>query len=367
MKYELKKVKDEYGTPRKTEVKDEITEIKIDTIQMIPKEDAIVVVTKEGYIKRVSPRSMEASEGETGLKELDYVIGKYKMNTMHTVLLFTDLGNYLHIPVYDIPDMKWKELGKHVSNIISLSPSENIIASIPVYDFEEEILVTIASKNGMIKRTKLIDFKVLRYSKAMTCIKLKENDLVISVSEKSDSYVFVTTNNGYGLTYNIEEIPVVGLKTSGVKSINLKNDFVVGTHIYGENDEYLTVITNKKTGKRIKLAEFELTSRARKGVQIIREIKTNPYYILKTCILYYKDSIGLKTSDGLTIMKLTDLPIMDRYSSGSAISKIAIEEVFKIALLKEQDEKEEVLSKENIDLETIDQKMMTIDDFLKEI
>ena len=106
MKYELKKVKEEYATPRKTEVKDEITEIKIDTVKLIPKEDTVVIVTKEGYIKRVSNRSMESSEGETGLKELDYVIGKYRMNTIDTLLVFTDLGNYLHIPVHEIPDMK---------------------------------------------------------------------------------------------------------------------------------------------------------------------------------------------------------------------------------------------------------------------
>ena len=366
MKYELKKVKEEYATPRKTEVKDEITEIKIDTVKLIPKEDTVVIVTKEGYIKRVSNRSMESSEGETGLKELDYVIGKYRMNTMDTLLVFTDLGNYLHIPVHEIPDMKWKDLGKHVSNIITVSSEENIISSLPVYNFDEERYVTLFTKNGMVKRTKLNEFKALRYSKPIVCIKLKDNDRVVDISFNTDKYIFVSTNNGYGLTYKLNEVPIVGLKTSGVKSISLKNDFVVSSQIYGDDLEYLTVITNKMTAKRIKLSEFEVTSRARKGVQIVRDVKTNPYYILKTFIINYKEVLGLKLKDEIIDMKLTELPIMDRYSSGSTISKTDIFDVFEI---KELEDKKEVkvLEKENIDLDSIDQKMMTIDDFLKEI
>ena len=334
---------------------------------MIPKEDVIVVVSNEGYIKRLSNRSMESSDGETGLKELDYVIGKYKMNTMDTLLLFTDKGNYLYIPVYEIPDMKWKDLGKHISNIVSISAEENIIASLPVYDFDKEQYVTIFTKNGMVKRTKLNEFKALRYSKPITCIKLKDDDKVVDVKFNTDKYVFVSTNNGYGLTYKLSEVPIVGLKTSGVKSISLKNDFVVSSTIYGDNLEYLTVITNKMTGKRIKLSEFEVTSRARKGVQIVREIKTNPYYILKTFIINYKETLGLKLKTEIIEIKLTEIPIMDRYSTGSSISKSEIVDVFETKILEFKEEVNTKIEKENIDLDTIDQKMMTIDDFLKEL
>ena len=368
MKHELKKVKEEYGKPRKTEIKDEITEIKIDTVKMIPKEDVIVVVTKDAYIKRLSNRSMESSEGETGLKELDYVIGKYKMNTMDTLLLFTDKGNYLYIPVYEIPDMKWKDLGKHVSNIIPISENENIIYSLPVYDFEEDKYVTIFTRNGMVKRTKLSDFKAMRYSKPITAIKLKDDDLVVDISTSSDSYVFVSTYNGMGLRYRLSEIPIVGLRTSGVKSISLKSDYVVSSHIYSDEYEYLTVITNKMTGKRVKLSEFECISRGRKGVRLIKEIKTNPYYILKTFIVNYKDNLGIKLNDEIDYIKLTELPISDRYSSGSNISKKEILDVFTIKELESKDENvKKVIEKENVDLEIVDQKMMTIDDFLKDL
>lgn len=367
MKHELKKVKEEYATPRKSEVRDEITEIKIDTTKMIPKEDTIVVVTNEGYIKRVSPRSHEATDSETGLKEGDFVVSKYKMNTMDTLLLFTDLGNYLFIPVHEIPDLKWKDLGKHVSNLIAIKSQENIVGSIPVFDFEKEEYITIFSRNGMVKRTKLNEFKVLRYSKPICCMKLKDDDFVTNITNSDLEYTFITTSTGYGLSFLTSEIPITGLKSGGVKSITLKNDFVVNGILYNGDFEYLTVVTDKNTGKRIKLSEFDIMSRARRGVQIIRDIKTNPYHILKSFIINYKESIGIKTDKEFMNVKLTEFPIADRYSAGSNIVKDLILNVYELPKLISKDDQKEVLQKENMNLESIDEKMMTIDDFLKDL
>ena len=367
MKHELKKVKEEYATPRKSEIRDEIAEIKIDTTKMIPKEDVIVVVTKEGYIKRVSIRSHEASDSETGLKEGDYVTGKYKMNTMDTLLLFTDLGNYLYIPVHEIPDLKWKDLGKHVSNLIAIKANENIIGSVAVYDFEEEKYITTFTKNGMVKRTKLSEFKAMRYSKPICSTKLKGDDLVVNITDVQGEDCLVVTNTGYALRFKADEIPVTGLKASGVKSITLKGDFVVSGNIYDKMQEYLTIITDKSTGKRIKLTEFDLLSRARRGVSIIRDIKTNPYHIINAYIVNYKEMLGVKTNKEILDYKLTDLPISDRHSTGSNITKDNIVDTFIIATLKTKEDIKKEVVKENINLETIDEKMMTIDDFLKDL
>lgn len=365
MKEELRRVKKEYATPRKTEIKDEITEIKIDTVKMIPKEDVIVTVTKEGYVKRVSLRSYDENV-ETGLKEGDYIIGKYKMSTLDTLVLFTDLGNYLYIPVHEIPDLKWKEMGKHISNIVSIKAEENIIYSMPVYDFNDNKVITMFTKDGMIKRTNLSDFKALRYNKPITAIKLKDDDRLINVSDSSDPYVFISTNNGYGLTYNVEEVPITGLKASGVKSITLKNDIVVSGELYNDDYEYLTIVTNKNTAKRVRLNEFEKSTRARRGVQIIKEVKTNPYYILNTFIVDYKKQLGLKTATEINEIKLTEIPISDRYKTGSTISKNNILEVYEIKELVSQNEKKKI-EKENISLEDVDKKILTIDDFLDEV
>ena len=356
MKTELKLVKNDYATPRKTEIKEEITEIKIDTTSLIPKEDCMVVVTNEGYVKRVSKRSYGASEEETGLKDKDYVINLYEANTMDTLLLFTDFGNFLYVPVYELPDLKWKDLGKHISNIIKISSDENIISSYLTNDFNNQINFLSFTKNGMVKQTNLEDLKVQRYSKPITLIKLKGDDKAVSTCLALKE-IFITTYNGFGLKYLTEEVPVTGLRGSGVKAINLKNDKVVSASSYNET-HYVAVITDKNTAKRIKIEEFEITSRARKGVLLVRDVKTNPYHILKSFTVKNKVDLGLIT-DELQYLKITELPICDRYQTGTSISKNNIENAFIKANIKEVEEPEI-----DVSLDKVDEQIMTIDDFL---
>ena len=366
MKEELRKIKKEYAIPRKTEIQDEVVEIKIDTTSMIQKEDCIVVVTSDGYLKRVPKRSYSAAEGDTGLKDGDYVSGLYQMNTLDTLLLFTDRGNYLYIPVYDIPESKWKELGKHVSNVIKIDPGENIIYTIPVIDFNKDEYITIVSKNGLIKRTKLDEFKVTRYSKPMTCMKLKSDDKVVMVSNSKKDEIFIVTHRGYALRYLLDEVSPTGIKSSGIKAITLKNDYVVSANIFNQNDEYVTVITEKNTGKRVKISEFDRLSRARKGILIIRDVKTNPYYILTTFIVNNRISLALKVDDKYKIVKVTELPILDRASTGSNLSKHNIAKVLLETKIYEEekiDNIEKVIEKE-VSLSDVDERIMTIDDFL---
>ena len=384
MKKDLRDVRDNYETPRITEIKDEITEIKIDTTAMIPKEDVVVLVTKDGYIKRTSFRSYTASNpDDITIKENDYIIGMYEMNTTDTLLLFTSMGNYLHIPIHIIPDLKWKDMPKHVSNLIEMASGESIVSAIPAYNFETEKNVVIATHDGMIKRSKLKEFKLLRYSKETSCMKLKDNDYVIAAFTEEKPYLFLTTDSGYGLSFKMEEVPVVGVKASGVKAIKLKDDNLVSANQYSENeDEFIAIITDKGTGKRVRLNEFELSTRTRRGLLVIREVKTNPYKVLKTFITDSKNFIGLKNND-INIVKLTELPISDRHSIGSQLTKHNLIDVFQEATLirstKEQidliadkeitkietvEEKEEKPKKEKISLKEIDDRLMTIDDFL---
>lgn len=368
MKEELRAIKKEYAVSRKTQIEDEIVEIKIDTTSMIAKEDCVVVVTKEGYVKRVSTRSYSASEDETALKDGDYIIGIYEMNTLDTILLFTDLGNYLYLPVHELPDLKWKDLGKHISNLIKINESENIIASYPVYDFEADLYITSFTKLGMVKRTKLSDFKVQRYSKPMTAIKLKGEDRVVSISSVQSSSVIVVTEKGYGLRYSTEEIPIVGTKGSGVKAITLKEDTVVSGMLFDPLLDYITVVTDKGSAKRVKLSEIEPLSRGRKGVLLIRDVKTNPYHIMKAFIVSSKSQLGMKTRTEVLTMKLTDLPIADRYSTGSTICKETIKDCFiKTELMRKDHLSNQEIKKqlkEVVSLDNIDEKMMTIHDFL---
>lgn len=419
IKNELREIKKQYSLPRLTQIKEEVEEIKIDNTMMMPREDVVVVVTKEGYIKRVSLRSYASkTEESTVLKENDYLLGLFTIHTLDTILLFTNLGNYLYLPVYDIPELKWKDLGKHISNIIPLSSEEKIIQVIPVYDFNKPIYITSFSKNGFVKRSSLADFKVQRYSKPMSMMKLKDNDEVVSVTDSPLSNVLVVTKNGYGLRYKTEEISILGVKAAGVKSINLKEDEVISGILFDDIEEYVTLITDKGTGKRLKLSEIPMGSRANRGLLLMKEIKSNPSKMNSAYVMNHKNSILVITDNEMKKVKLTEIPIMDRYSNGSYLVKNRIvdtayivemvtkedkqdienydsilhhnEEIISIqesspiedTLEEKKEDKEEVSSikkvdfaiyeegklvQEELDLDDIDRRIMTIDDLLRGI
>ena len=373
IKKELLEIKKEYAEERKTEIKDEITEIKIDQEALIPKEDVIVSVTSEGYVKRTSKRSYQSSsEEDITLKDNDYLVGLYEMNTLDTLLIFTNKGNYLYVPVYNLPDMKWKEMGKHISNIVTIKDDEKVVAAKPVYDFESKEVITIFSKMGMVKRTLLSEFKAMRYNKPIVCMKLKYDDEIVNVTSSSESEVFIATNNGYGLWYSASEIPVVGLKAAGVKSIKLDNDYIVSADIFNSTSEYITVFTDKNTAKRVKLSELEKSSRARKGLLLVRLVKTNPHKLISSYITNSKDKIGVINLKGINIFKNSEIAISDRYSTGSSISNVRVIKTFIPKELENKDNIKEVEiietveeePKKEVSLKEIDEEILTIDDFL---
>ena len=371
IKEDLRKIKKEYAIPRRTEIVEEMEEVKVDTTRMIPKDDVIVVVTNDGYIKRVPLRSYSSSEEETTLKENDYVIGLYNITTLDTILLFTNLGNYLYVPVYDIPEAKWKDLGKHISNVIPLSDNEKVIKSIPVYNFEENRYITSFSKNGMIKRTLLSDFKVQRYSKPIKMMNLKDDDELVSVTDSNYSNVFIATSLGYGLWYDISEVPVVGIKAGGVKAINLKDDFVVNGELFDASNEYITILTDKGTGKRMRLTELEKTSRAKRGILLMKVIKSNPSKIINTYIINSKNNIGIISDNYSKVVKITEVPIMDRQSNGSYVIKDKIISSYEVTSLITKDDvidkDKVVVEKKEISLKEIDDKLDNIDSIIKDI
>lgn len=362
---DLRKVKKEYASPRKSEIHEEIEEIKIDTTEMIAKEDVIVSLSKEGYIKRSSLRSYQATEEQT-LKEGDYLLFLEKMNTQDVLLVFTSKGNYLYIPVHTIYDLKWKDLGKHVSNLVPMEEEETVIGAIKVTNFDCNDALIFVSRNGMMKRSLLKEMKLTRYSKPICCMKLKNDDVLVSVLKDEGEEIFLSTSRGYGLWFSKEEIPIVGVKASGVKGINLKDDFVVSCHNFQKDtNKMLAVFTDKGTGKRIRLSDFEKTSRARRGLLILREVKTNPYHVIQTLLVDSRERVGIKNID-IDYIKVSELPIMDRYSTGSTIHKKGLEAAFLEVLLQDDAKTPtSIPKKEQISLDEIDARLMTIDDYLK--
>ena len=315
MKSELREIKKNYAVPRRTEIRDEIVDIKVDAKEMIPDENVVVVVTNDGYVKRVSIKSFKTSDEETTLKPGDYVTAKYLTSTRSNLLLFTNLGNYLFVPVHILPETKWKDLGKHISNTIMIKENERIVASLIMKDLDKN--VTLFTKNGLVKQVLLKDFEVSRYSKPMTAIKLKDNDELINADISKDEVLFVT-NNGLTLRFNTNEIPVVGTKASGVKGINLKDDYCVYASPI-KKEEYLNIYTNFKTIKRLKLSDISSNSRAKKGNMLFKKAKTKDYKINFAYLTETKDINLYRIDTDFHELKNSEIPIMDLASTGSSV------------------------------------------------
>lgn len=363
IKDELRRMKKEYGVPRKTEISETVKEIKIDQTDLITKEDVIIVLTNDGYLKRVPIKSHNSADGETALKPGDYVICYKQTNTLNKLCIFTSRGNYLYLPIHEIPSCKWKDLGKHISNFVTISPDDKAVSAYIINENVTNPEVTMFSRDGMVKRTNLNDFIVSRYSKAYTAMKLKDDDELVNVCITKPN-VLIVTKTGYYLNYMASEIPVSGPKAAGVKGINLKDDIVTSGICYSDADEYIDVFTNQKTAKRVKLSDLNMLSRAKRGTTLIKKVKSTNYEIIKAFSTSTKDVIGIKSKDDIYLVKNSDIPIMDKESTGSVILKQAINDVFiskELDIVKDEDIELPKIKKEEEKIQEL-----TIDDFLND-
>ncbi len=316
MKNELKLIKKEYGNPRRTEIRDEVTEIKLDMKSMIPKENVVVLVTNDGYIKRVSSKAYQSNNEEPAMKPGDFIKNLFEVTTLDNILMFTNQGNYIFMPVHKIPEGKWKELGKHVNNVVSLSPEEQIVASF-IYEPDKEIIS--ATKAGMIKRTKASDYEVSRTSKAISSMKLKEQDEVVSVIEATPD-ILTISQNSYYCKFNKLEVPMVGVRGSGVKAMNLKDDAVAAV-LALDGAEYITLFTNQNTAKRIKVSELVETGRAKRGNTLMKKVKSTSYSIINAFSTNPRSEILYGNKNDAYEIKNSEIPIMDLQSTGSQFTK----------------------------------------------
>ena len=320
-KEELRKIKREYGTPRKTEIRETAKEINISAEDLIIKESVMVVLTHDGYIKKVPMKSYTSANGdETALKPGDYALNILETSTVNKMAILTKKGNYIYVPVNDIPWCKWKDLGKHISNLVTISPDDYVLNSFIVNESISSDNLLVVTKNGMVKRTNISDLFVSRYTKLYTYIKLKDDDEVKFVDIEKENTMIVT-KSGYYISYKTNEIPITSSKSSGVKGINLRDDEVASGLTYDENDEYLDIFTNQKTPKRVKLNELDQLTRAKRGSMVIKKVKTTNYEIVSALITNTKDKIGLSMLEDIGELKNTDIPIMDLASTGSTIAK----------------------------------------------
>ncbi|GGJ84977.1 DNA topoisomerase 4 subunit A [Lentibacillus kapialis] len=320
----LRQIKKSYADERRTILEKDIEELTFNIEVTVASEDVVVSSTKDGYVKRTSTRSYSASNGgDPGIKEGDHLVGLFELNTTDHVLLFTNKGKYIYLPVHVLPDIKWKDIGQHISNIVSIGRDERIIQSVPVRNFEEEQYLIFFTRNGVVKRSELSLYKAQRYSKALIALNLKDDDEVIDVFHTNGHCdVFIASNKGFGLWYHESEISIVGQRAAGVKAIKLKNDeHVVNGQVFDELAEpSIAVVTHRGAAKRMKLNQFEKSSRANRGVTMLRELKTKAHRLRGLFMIDEHDIICFRTNQGVThsIFPL-ELSVSDRYSNGSFV------------------------------------------------
>ena len=350
MKKELREVKKQFGNPRLSELQVQAETIEIDTASLIVEEETFVSVTKAGYIKRTSPRSFNASTlEEMGKRDDDQLIFLQNAKTTQHLLLFTNLGNVIYRPVHELTDIRWKDIGEHLSQtLMNFDTNEEVIFAELVENFDEGTYFAV-TKFGQIKRVERKEFAPWRTykSKSTKYAKLKDNeDVVITVSPVVSDDIMLITEKGYALRFNIEEVPVIGAKAAGVKAVNLKDDDVV-VAAFISNTSSIYLLTHRGSLKRMATEEIPVTSRAKRGLQVLRELKAKPHRVfLAGSVLTVQGDFDLFTSqveeqtNGQVLhvlsntgksydIDVTQLSFSERTSNGSFISDtISNEEVF---------------------------------------
>lgn len=322
IKEELNEIKKKFKSERLSLIEAEIEEIKIDKEVMVPSEEVILSMTRHGYIKRTSIRSFNASGVEDiGLKDGDSLLKHQEVNTQDTVLVFTNKGRYLFIPVHKLADIRWKELGQHVSQIVPIEEDEVVINVFNEKDFNTDAFYVFATQNGMIKKSTVPLFKTTRFNKPLIATKVKENDNLISVMRfEKDQLITIITNKGMSLTYNTSELSDTGLRAAGVKSINLKaEDFVVMTEGVSENDTIL-MATQRGSLKRISFKILQVAKRAQRGITLLKELKKNPHRIVAAHVVTGEHSqYTLYSKSNEEHGLINDIHKSEQYTNGSFI------------------------------------------------
>lgn len=338
IKNELRATLKEVSTPRKSVIEAEVEDLKIEVEELIAKEDVVVIVTNDGYIKRLSMRAHNslAENERTKLKEDDFVVGEFNITTVDTLLMFTNLGNYIYLPVHKIPECRHRDLGYNVSTLVSIEINEKVIYTVPISNFEEERYLLFTTRNGLTKRTLLKDMVATRYSKALRATKIRENDELVSVdiTKPGDPNpdVVVITRQGYISRYESNEISVMAPASFGVKAIENRSrpdDTVVGAH-FMNNKDTLVILTDNYNIKRFKLEELTKGKRNHVGKIYINLPKSYDAGVVSSNIINHQnanDDLGIYIigSEGFKRIEYNEI----RLATAASGRKLSLKEIGK--------------------------------------
>lgn len=296
IKSELKDISNKIDQPRRTEIKDEVSDTNVDESQLVIAEDAMIIVTKLGYLKRVSLKSYAASSVNT-VGEKDTVIFEKQLSTLDTLIGITNKGYFVNIPVFKIDECKTRDQGEFVNNICTIDPSEHFVQIFEVKDFNQNAQILLASKSGLIKQTMLSEFNISRITKEVKCMALDANDEITSAGISTNPLeVICGSNECEVLRFRASDVKLYGKNASGIKSMRLKDgESLIAAHYACKNDDVL-LLTNRGYIKRIKVEDLVLSQRGRSGERQIKKVKSNPFILTDLRIMtpnQYKEGVNI--------------------------------------------------------------------------
>jgi len=320
---ELEVLIEKYPQPRKSKIEDEVQKVEIDVTELIQNEEVKFVISRDGYIKRSSLKSYQATQGNTGLKENDLILKQCTLNTRDQIIFFTSFGNFIILPAYKAPDLKWRETGEYISNFANLQPYERVIDFLVVKNFNEDKRILLANQEGQIKQVSLKDFNKTRINRTYKCMPASRINQLVSVDlkESYDRFVVLASENGYVLKYTIAEIPDQSLTAKGVKGMNLRDDLLVGAkYTTNINKDEVIFLTNRGGLIREFTSNIETNHRPAKGKRYLKMVKSNPYkfkQFISENIFRLKEYIALRIlgeKEDIVIPAVDLKP--DRYENG---------------------------------------------------
>lgn len=328
LRKELREINKQYRNDRRTEIQAEITPLKIATKVMVPDEDVVVLVSRDGYLKRSGVRSYNASDPEdNGLKAEDYPIFTEKLSTLDHLFMFTNKGNLIYRPVHEITDARWKDTGEHISQTIGLADDEEIIATFAFKSLKAPGEFLIATDDGYIKRTAFDSLLPGRTYKSSAKVfeKLKSDTAkvvnVTYLAKPAKASILLMSRFGLALRYDLAEVSVNGARTTGVRSMNLGDgDSVVDLQLVN-GDDIVALITQRGAFKKMPASDLPVTSRARKGVLVLHALKSKPHEVVDFIKLADPSSPLEVITDRRRLHDIlpAEHPMNNRYSNGSFV------------------------------------------------
>ena len=346
IKKELIEIKEKYGDERKTEITFDYSQI--DDEDLIEVEDIVVTMSHSGYIKRLKTDTYRSQRrggrGISGMstKEEDFVENIFTTSTHHFILCFTNKGRMFKMKGYQIPEASRTAKGMPIVNLLSLDSGEKVTATIPIKEFDEDSFLTMVTKKGTIKKTKLSEYNSNR-SGGLNAIGLNEDDELIKVSvTNGENDIILGTHLGNAIRFNEKDVRPMGRTAHGVRGIRLKDgDFVVGACLVND-DTKLLVISENGMGKRTEISEYKVQSRGGKGIRTYK-ISKKSGNVCGINTVTDNDDIMLITSEGVIIRTgVEDISTLGRDTSGVKIMKLKDDvKVVSFAVVEKEEDEEE--------------------------